>query len=228
MALAPATKWECDDRAAIRAKWWSRPPCWVWGGLWAKPWPCWSSCARPRGRDLARSHWRLYVRFQDRPLLQTQRTAAESAYISADLRYSCRRSWSMRPLAQSPAEGRESLNEHRGDFDQPVKAGGVSSALRCDGGSNSVATTFFFTSFVVALIPSVWLLWVVIARLVCCHPIGLQTHRCAARCQSNSPVVYHALYSTLVKCSGRQRWSKPLGLMTAVYLVEYGTGRMSR
>lgn len=40
--------------------------------------------------------------------------------------------------------------------------------------------------------------------------------------------VYHALYGTLVQAGVAAVLAVPLGLMTAVYLVEYGTGRMSR
>ena len=40
--------------------------------------------------------------------------------------------------------------------------------------------------------------------------------------------VYHALYGTLVQAGVATVLSVPLGLMTAVYLVEYGNGRLAR
>ena len=40
--------------------------------------------------------------------------------------------------------------------------------------------------------------------------------------------VYHALYGTLVQAGVATILAVPLGLMTAVYLVEYGHGRLAR
>ena len=40
--------------------------------------------------------------------------------------------------------------------------------------------------------------------------------------------VYHALYGTLVQAGVATILAVPLGLMTAVYLVEYGTSRLAR
>ncbi|BCI85822.1 hypothetical protein NIIDMKKI_10280 [Mycobacterium kansasii] len=40
--------------------------------------------------------------------------------------------------------------------------------------------------------------------------------------------MYHALYGTLVQAGVAAALAVPLGLMTAIYLVEYGTGRMAR
>lgn len=95
---------------------------------------------------------------------------------------------------------------------------------------NSVATTFFFTSFVVALIPLVWLLWVVIARgWFAVTRSGWWTHSLRGVLPEQfAGGVYHALYGTLVQAGVAAVLAVPLGLMTAVYLVEYGTGRMSR
>ncbi len=62
-----------------------------------------------------------------------------------------------------------------------------------------------------------------------CRRDGWWTHfRCAACCQTVASGVYHALYGTLVQAGVAAVLAVPLGLMTAVYLVEYGTGRMPR
>lgn len=137
----------------------------------------------------------------------------------------------MRPLAQSPA-GRstgESLNEHRGA--RPAgKAGGVSSAYAATADQKQRRDNVFFTSFVVALIPLVWLLWVVIARgWFAVTRSGWWTHSLRGVLPEQfAGGVYHALYGTLVQAGVAAVLAVPLGLMTAVYLVEYGTGRMSR
>lgn len=67
---------------------------------------------------------------------------------------------------------------------------------------NSVATTFFFTSFVVALIPLVWLLWVVIARgWFAVTRSGWWTHSLRGVLPSNSPV------GCITPCTAR--WCRP-------------------
>lgn len=95
---------------------------------------------------------------------------------------------------------------------------------------DNLATTFFFTSFVVALVPLVWLLGVVIARGW--HAVvGLEwwTHSLRGVLPEEfTGGVYHALYGSLVQAGVAAVIAVPLGLMTAVYLVEYGTSRLAK
>ena len=115
-------------------------------------------------------------------------------------------------------------------FDAPVKAEvfhAVSIRRRIE---NHLATTFFVASFVVALIPLIWVLSVVFARGW--HAVTSSswwTHSLhGVLPEEFAGGVYHALYGTVVQAGVATVLAVPLGLMTAVYLVEYGYGRLAR
>ena len=95
---------------------------------------------------------------------------------------------------------------------------------------NNVATMFFVASFVVALVPLVWVLSVVIGRgWYAVTRSGWWTHSLhGVLPEEFTGGVYHALYGTLVQAGVATILAVPLGLMTAVYLVEYGDGRLAR
>jgi phosphate transport system permease protein len=96
--------------------------------------------------------------------------------------------------------------------------------------TNNVATMFFLASFVIALVPLVWVLSVVVARGW--HAVtrsGWWIHSLhGVLPEEFSGGVYHALYGTLVQAGVAAILAVPLGLMTAVLLVEYGSGRLVR
>jgi phosphate transport system permease protein len=94
---------------------------------------------------------------------------------------------------------------------------------------NNVATGFFLASFVGALVPLVWVLSVVVARgWYAVTRSGWWTHSLhGVLPEEFAGGVYHALYGTLVQAGAATILSVPLGLMTAVYLVEYGYGRLA-
>jgi phosphate transport system permease protein len=117
-----------------------------------------------------------------------------------------------------------------GTLDPAVKASAfrpVSTARRV---KNHVATTFFLGSFVVAMLPLVWVLTVVIVRGW--HAVtrsGWWTHSLRGVLPEQfAGGVYHALYGTVMQAGVAAVLSVPLGLMTAVYLVEYGSTRLAR
>lgn len=115
-------------------------------------------------------------------------------------------------------------------LDRPVKAvvfRPLSVARRI---KNNIATIFFFVSFVVALVPLVWLLWVVIARgWYAVSHLDWWTHSLRGVLPEEfAGGVYQALYGTVVQAGMAAVIAVPLGLMTAVYLVEYGTSRLAR
>jgi phosphate transport system permease protein len=95
---------------------------------------------------------------------------------------------------------------------------------------NHLATTLFFTSFLVALVPLVWLLGVVIARgWHAVVQVDWWTHSLRGVLPEEfSGGVYHALFGSLVQAGVAAAIAVPLGLMTAIYLVEYGTSRLAR
>jgi len=115
-------------------------------------------------------------------------------------------------------------------FDAPVKAEVFRSVSLRRRITNHVATTFFLASFVGALVPLVWLLSVVFARgWRAVTGSSWWTHSLhGVLPEEFAGGVYHALYGTLVQAGVATVLAVPLGLMTAVYLVEYGHGRLAR
>jgi phosphate transport system permease protein len=95
---------------------------------------------------------------------------------------------------------------------------------------NNIATILFGASFVIAMIPLVWLLYTVISR-------GFQAIISSTWwSRSLSGVlpeqfaggVYHAIYGTIIQALIAAVLAVPLGIMAAIYLVEYGRGRFAQ
>ncbi len=116
------------------------------------------------------------------------------------------------------------------EFDRPVKAEVFHRISLRRRITNNVATVFFLASFVTALVPLLWVLWVVVARgWYAVIQSGWWTHSLRGILPEQfAGGVYHALYGTLVQAGVAAVMSVPLGLMVAVYLVEYGSGRLVR
>jgi phosphate transport system permease protein len=115
-------------------------------------------------------------------------------------------------------------------LDQPVKTEVFRALSLRRRITNNAATTFFVISFAVALVPLVWVLSVVVARgWYAVTRSGWWTHSLRGVLPEEfTGGVYHALYGTLVQAGVAAVLSVPLGLMTAVFLVEYGSGRLVR
>jgi phosphate transport system permease protein len=96
--------------------------------------------------------------------------------------------------------------------------------------TNNIATVFFFGTFIIALVPLVWVLSVVIARgWYAVTRSGWWTHSLRGVLPEQfAGGVYHALYGTLAQAGVAAVLAVPLGLMTAIYLAEYGSTRMAR
>jgi phosphate transport system permease protein len=95
---------------------------------------------------------------------------------------------------------------------------------------NNLASTLFTASFLIALIPLVWLLYTVIARgFTAILSSSWWTHSLAGVLPEQvAGGVYHAMYGTIAQALIAAVLSVPLGVMAAVYLVEYGTGRLAK
>lgn len=119
-------------------------------------------------------------------------------------------------------------------LDAPAKPTGKATALdhisRVRRMKNTVAAVLFATSFLVAMVPLVWLLWVVIERgwRAVTHAEWWTHSLRGVLPEEFTGGVYHALYGTLVQAGVAAVLAVPLGFLTAVYLVEYGTGRLAR
>lgn len=95
---------------------------------------------------------------------------------------------------------------------------------------DNTASVLFVTSFAIAMVPLVWVLWVVIQRgwygvtrsTWWTHSLqGVLPEQFAGG-------VYHAIYGTLVQAGVAAVLAVPLGLMAAIYLVEYRAGALAR
>lgn len=95
---------------------------------------------------------------------------------------------------------------------------------------DNLAALVFLASFGVATVPLVWLLWVVVVRgwRAVIHADWWTHSLRGVLPEDLAGGVYHALYGTLAQAGVAALLAVPLGLMTAVYLVEYGSGRWSR
>ncbi len=115
-------------------------------------------------------------------------------------------------------------------LDLPVKAVAVQRISIERRIKNYVAAMFFVTCFVIALVPLVWLLWVVVQRgwYAIVQP-GWWSHSLRGVLPEQfAGGVYHALFGTVVQAAVAAVIAVPLGFMTAVYLAEYRSNRLSR
>jgi phosphate transport system permease protein len=115
-------------------------------------------------------------------------------------------------------------------LDLPVKAAAVRRISTGRRIKNNVAALFFVTSFVIALMPLVWLLWVVVQRgwYAIMQP-GWWTHSLRGVLPEQfSGGIYHALYGTVAQAAVAAILAVPLGFMTAVYLAEYRSSRLAQ
>ena len=95
---------------------------------------------------------------------------------------------------------------------------------------NVLATALVTIAFVVALIPLLWILYTVLSR-----GVGLlmdaswwsQSQR-GITTRREGGGAYHAILGTLMQAGVTAAISVPIGILTAIYLVEYGRGRLKR
>ena len=95
---------------------------------------------------------------------------------------------------------------------------------------NGFATALFATSFVVAMIPLIWLIYTVVAKgITAIVSSTWWTHSLSGVLpEQMAGGVYHAIYGTLIQAAIAAVIAVPLGVMAAVYLVEYGGGRLAK
>ncbi|MGV9610530.1 phosphate ABC transporter permease PstA [Nocardia xishanensis] len=115
-------------------------------------------------------------------------------------------------------------------FDQPVKAPTfrhVSTARRV---KNHLATGLVTACFAIALVPLGWVLWMVISKGISAiaSPDWWQKSQKGILPDQFGGGVYHAIYGTVVQSAVAAIIAVPLGIMAAVYLVEYGRGRLAK
>ena len=95
---------------------------------------------------------------------------------------------------------------------------------------NSLATVLFTASVMIAIVPLVWVLYTVVERGWRAVVTANWWNRSLAGVLPDQVAggVYHAIYGTLVQAAIAAAFSVLLGIMAAIYLVEYGTGRFAK
>jgi phosphate transport system permease protein len=95
---------------------------------------------------------------------------------------------------------------------------------------NRIATVLVTSAFGVALIPLIWLLWTVVSKglkaVTASGWFGSSQRNITYRDQGGGS--YHAILGTLEQVALCSLISVPIGLLVAVYLVEYGRGRLAK
>jgi phosphate transport system permease protein len=95
---------------------------------------------------------------------------------------------------------------------------------------NVLATVLVTVAFVVALIPLLWILYTVISRgaglLVDANWWGQSQRGITTRREGGG--AYHAILGSLLQAGVTALMSVPIGILTAIYLVEYGRGRLAK
>ena len=95
---------------------------------------------------------------------------------------------------------------------------------------NKIATVLFAASFLVAMVPLVWVLFTVLQRGISAvvKPGWWNRSLAGVLPDQFAGGVYHAIYGTIVQAGIASLLSVPLGVLAAIYLVEYGTGRFAK
>ncbi|MEV4127751.1 phosphate ABC transporter permease PstA [Nocardia sp. NPDC049707] len=115
-------------------------------------------------------------------------------------------------------------------LDKPVKAATfrhVSTARRV---KNNMATAMVWLCFAIALVPLIWVLFMVVSKGIdsVVSPDWWQKSQKGILPDQTGGGVYHAIYGTIVQTVVAAILAVPLGIMAAVYLVEYGRGVLAK
>ncbi|WP_029068210.1 phosphate ABC transporter permease PstA [Jonesia quinghaiensis] len=105
-------------------------------------------------------------------------------------------------------------------------------SLRVEGtryAADRTATTVVTAAFGIALIPLISLLWTVLqngARVI--NFTFLNTNMVGVYGEMTEGGIYHAIWGTILITLAATAISVPIGILTAIYLVEYGRGALAR
>ncbi|MFE1802908.1 MULTISPECIES: phosphate ABC transporter permease PstA [unclassified Streptomyces] len=92
-----------------------------------------------------------------------------------------------------------------------------------------VATSLVWVAFLLAVIPLVSLIWETVKRGVKVLDVFFLTHSMGLVTDTEpGGGIYHAILGTLEQVGIATAISVPIGILTAVYLVEYGRGRLAK
>ncbi|MGI5426833.1 phosphate ABC transporter permease PstA [Streptomyces sp. CA-179760] len=92
-----------------------------------------------------------------------------------------------------------------------------------------IATSFVWVAFLLAVIPLASLIWSTVVRGVKVLDIYFLTHSMGVVADTEpGGGIYHAILGTLEQVGLATVIAAPIGVLTAVYLVEYGRGNLSK
>ncbi|MGW7817453.1 phosphate ABC transporter permease PstA [Streptomyces puniciscabiei] len=92
-----------------------------------------------------------------------------------------------------------------------------------------IATSFVWVAFLLAVIPLVSLIWVTVSRGVKVLNVYFLTHSMGVVADSEpGGGIYHAIIGSLEQVGLATVIGAPIGILTAIYLVEYGRGRLAK
>lgn len=105
-------------------------------------------------------------------------------------------------------------------------------AARVEGrrqAKDRIATAFVWVAFLLAVVPLASLIWATVQRGVKVLDIYFLTHSMGVVADSEpGGGIYHALIGTLEQVGLATLIGAPIGVLTAIYLVEYGRGRLAK
>ncbi|MFJ8147321.1 phosphate ABC transporter permease PstA [Streptomyces sp. NPDC096048] len=105
-------------------------------------------------------------------------------------------------------------------------------SARVEGGRQAkdrVATSMVWVAFIVAVIPLASLVWATVKRGVKVLDGYFLTHSMGVVADAEvGGGIYHAILGTLEQVGIATLISVPVGVLTAIYLVEYGSGRLAK
>jgi phosphate transport system permease protein len=111
-----------------------------------------------------------------------------------------------------------------------IVASGLSRPSRRRSVTSTLAAVVVGLAFAVALLPLAWILWTVVSKgsaLLLDQQWWLNSQR-GITSRREGGGAYHAILGTLLQAAVTALISVPVGVLTALYLVEYGRGRLAR
>ncbi|MFJ4889419.1 phosphate ABC transporter permease PstA [Streptomyces sp. NPDC088788] len=105
-------------------------------------------------------------------------------------------------------------------------------AARVEGrrqAKDRVATSLVWVCFIVAVIPLASLIWETVKRGVKVFDVYFLTHSMGVVADTETGGgIYHAIVGTLEQVAIASLVAVPVGVLTAIYLVEYGRGKLAK
>ncbi|MCL7425064.1 phosphate ABC transporter permease PstA [Streptomyces sp. YS415] len=92
-----------------------------------------------------------------------------------------------------------------------------------------IATSLVWVAFVIAVVPLVSLVWSTVQRGIKVFDVYFLTHSMGVVADTEpGGGIYHAIIGTLEQVGIATLIAAPVGVLTAIYLVEYGRGHLAR